>query len=123
MIFAMIAPVRGWTWAALTGLLERAARVAFLMEFRSAVVAPGEHQPAWRIDFQDLAAVGGPAVGNHDPPRGTRLPGAVLPGLEEVAAGELGVRERLPQLLRRRADVGHVDEARFSHCSLLPVSA
>ena len=65
-----------------------------------------------RLDLEDLAAVADAAVGDHDPPGRAGLPLGFLPGLGPVLAGEFGVDQRLPQLLRRRADVGHVDESR-----------
>ncbi len=43
---------------------------------------------------------------------GRPLPVGLLPRVAPILAGELGVDQRLPQLLRRRANVGHVDESR-----------
>ena len=75
------------------------------------------------LDLENLAAVAEPAIGNHQPPGCARLPFAFLPRFAPVLPGKLGIDERVPQFLGRRANVGHVDESRIIHRFLLPASS
>ena len=60
--------------------------------------------------IEDFAAAG------DELPRRAGTPLALAMTAEPILPGELGVGQRGPQLLRRRADVGHIDECRSSHC-------
>src|SRR5262245_33952078 len=97
-------------------------RVAFETGFgKDFARATRQDQSPGGIDFEDLPIGNGPDR-DTEFPRGAELPRAFLPGFHPVLARELGIGQRLPQLLRSRANEGDVDEARFSHRSLLPVS-
>jgi hypothetical protein len=95
--------------------LHRAERRALGLELRLVLVQPADHQAPRRVGLDDLAGVGDATVALHHLPGGSRAPLAFAARAEPVLLHELRVGQRRPELLRRRADVGHVDERRSSH--------
>src|SRR5262249_4846853 len=95
--------------------------MALLAQLRPELVAPGQDEPAGRVDLDHLAAAPNGPLRAHQLPGSPGLPLAVLPGPDPELPGELGVEQRPPEFLRRRADVGDVHEPRISHRLLLQI--
>ena len=82
---------------------------------------PADYQSPRRIYLQDFARVQQAPVRMGHFPGGALLPVALDGRVEPVLADELRIRQRLPKLAGRRADVRDVDEAAsvcWVHCVL-----
>src|SRR5579864_1406862 len=79
---------------------------------------PLEFQAPGRIGFEHLAGVDDAAVGEFHLPLGAHGPVAFLADAKPEQSYLLRPGEGVPDLLRRRADVGHIDESIGGHgCS------
>ena len=89
---------------------EGATRVAIGLHVRHELIAPFDDQAPWRIDLEDLAAVGDAAVGDRPSSTPSLSSSRSASGAEQVLPVEFRVGQRLPELLGRGADIGHIDE-------------
>src|ERR1043165_6515902 len=96
--------------------------MAFGRELRPELVTPREDDTLVRLDLADLARIRDLAVRLHDLPGGALSPFAVLPALRPVLLRELRLGQGAPELLRRGANVDHVNEARSVTHHAPPVS-
>ena len=76
---------------------DRAARITLGLQLRLEFVAPFDHEALPRLDFEDLAGVGGPTVGKHQSPRRTGLPIGLV--IEAVSGGWPRILSNLKSLL------------------------
>ena len=76
---------------------DRAARITIGLQLRLEFVAPFDHKALLRLDFEDLAGVGGPTVGKHQSPRRTGLPIGLV--MQVVSGGWPRILSNLKSLL------------------------
>src|SRR3569832_1756274 len=95
--------------------LHHTSRITLFLQVRAEFIAPLDDDPVRRIAFKNLAAVGQPMLWHEHLPLGTLLPGALLMAAEPVELLEFGLGERVPHLLLRAADIGHIDERTAGH--------
>src|SRR5581483_3930340 len=63
------------------------------------------------LERHNLSSIGGPTIGKTEPPRAAKFPLCLRPNPQPVLLREFVAGQRRPQSVRRRPDVGDIDEA------------
>src|ERR1700758_5482781 len=78
---------------------DRAAPITLGFQLRLEILAPYDHEALLRLDFEDLAGVGGPTVRKHQSPRRTGLPIGLV--MQAVSGGWPRILSNLKSLLEK----------------------
>src|SRR6266700_2724710 len=94
--------------------LKRAEGKGFGLQLWPEFVAPLEPNPLRPLEFENLSGVRHPPVREDHLPLCSRPPFRLDMHSEPVLLHLVGIGQRRPQLFRRRADEGYIDEAALS---------
>src|SRR6185312_15051482 len=64
--------------------LQRAQRLALRLQLGLGLMTPADHQPPWRLGFEDLARIGDGTAGLHHLPSRSWRPVALATGAEPI---------------------------------------
>src|SRR5580658_8638639 len=95
--------------------LEHADRITLCAKLRPEFISPTKHEPSRLVDFDHFATIAHTAIGDHQLPGRTFLPGGVMPRVAPVRACEFRLYQRVPELFDRGTDVGDINEFAVSH--------